>query len=161
MLYRIINYILQLIYPIFRSVFPYELFAYLAVGAMNTALNIIIFAIIYNYIALLPEMHIHGYSIANYTIALLVAFIATAPTGYWLARHFAFTKSKTQRVLLQFIKYLVVVVQGLISDYLILKALIVVFNVYPTIAKIISTIIVLSLNYILQKFFTFQVRRNM
>lgn len=157
-LVRTINYVLKLFYPLFRKWLPYQVYAYLAVGAANTLLNIFLFAVLYQFILPEPGVVISGYLVASYTIALLIAFILTVPTGYWLSKNFAFNKPGEQpkRNFKQLGKYFLVVLQGLGSDYLILKALIVFANMQPTLAKLISTTIVLTLNFLLQKYFTFR-----
>jgi len=161
LLKRIINYFLELIYPIFRRWLPFQVYAYLAVGAGNTLLNILLFALFYEIIPV-KELMVIGFPIASYTISLGLAFILTVPTGFWLSKYFAFTdsvdNSKENRK--QLGKYFLVVSQGLISDYLILKGLIVFTGMHPTVAKIISTVIVVTVNYLLQKYFTFRVDRK-
>lgn len=149
---------LQFFYPIFRKWLAYDVYAYLAVGAVNTALNILLFAILYEFVLPKTGLDIGSINVASYTIALIVAFFATIPTGFWLSKNFAFKsvdvgKKKTGK---QFFKYILVVSQGLGSDYLILKGLIVFFNTQPTLAKIASTVIVLTVNFLLQKYFTFK-----
>jgi putative flippase GtrA len=153
-----IDAFLQLFYPIFKKWLSYEVYAYLAVGAMNTALNIIFFAVLYEFILSKDGWVIKGYSIASYTIALLIAFLITIPTGFWLSKNFAF-KSVTvgsKKTTKQLLKYILVVGQGLGSDYLILKGLILFAAMEPTMAKIFSTVIVLTFNFLLQKYFTFK-----
>ena len=163
MLKKIINFFIDLFYPLFRRILPFQLYAYLAVGALNTVLNIVLFAVMYQYILPQSGMEINGILVASYTISLLIAFILTIPTGFWLAKHFAFnqeqsTPSGTNKTAAQLTKYFLVVLQGLGSDYLILKALIVFFDMQPTVAKLISTGVVLTLNYLLQKYFTFKMK---
>ena len=149
---------LRLLYPLFKKWLPYEVYAYLAVGAINTALNIILFAVLYEIILPKQGFSIQGFNIASYTIALLIAFFVTIPTGFWLSKNFAFkdAASGTKRTTNQLFKYILVVGQGLGSDYLILKALILFLSMQPTIAKIFSTVIVLTVNFLLQKYFTFR-----
>ncbi|WP_339876627.1 GtrA family protein [uncultured Algoriphagus sp.] len=149
---------LKLLYPLFKKWLPYEVYAYLAVGAINTALNIILFALLYEFILPREGFNIQGFNIASYTIALLIAFFVTIPTGFWLSKNFAFkdATSGTKRTTNQLFKYILVVGQGLGSDYLILKALILFLSMQPTIAKIFSTVIVLTVNFLLQKYFTFR-----
>jgi putative flippase GtrA len=131
------------------------------VGALNTALNIVLFAMMYQFILPQPGITIKGFLVASYTISLLIAFMLTVPTGFWLAKYFAFDQTNTvsENKNKQLGKYFLVVLQGLGSDYLILKGLIVFFDMHPTVAKIISTMIVLTLNYLLQKYFTFKEKK--
>jgi putative flippase GtrA len=105
---------------------------------------------------------IAGYVVASYTVSLLIAFMITVPTGFWLAKYFAFGRQdqNSQKSGLQLFRYFLVVLQGLGTDYLIMKGLIVFIGLYPTIAKIISTVLVLTLNYLLQKHFTFKVKKE-
>lgn len=161
MLKRLIQGILDLFYPIFKKAMPYQVYAYLAVGGINTALNIFLFIVLFQYIIPQGKLPVLGYDIESYTISLLIAFIVTVPTGFWLSKYFAFYSDELNRgkSLIQLIKYFFVVLQGLVSDWLILKGLIVFFDIYPTIAKVLSTAIVLTMNFILQKYFTFRINK--
>lgn len=154
-----IHFVLDFFYPIFQRFFPYDVYAYLTVGAFNTALNIILFAFFYHYVLPTEGLHVFGMSIASYTVSLVIAFIATVPTGFWLAKHFAF-KSTTDpgKSIKQLGKYFLVVLQGLGSDYLLLVGFILFVGIQPTLAKILSTIFVLGVNFLLQKYFTFQIK---
>ena len=158
MLKRLINYFLQLFYPLFRRLMSYQIYAYLAAGAINTVFNIALFAIGYQFVLPKAGFTIDGVNIASYTVSLMIAFVITVPTGFWLAKNFAFDdgKKEEKKSLGQLFKYFLVVLQGLGSDYLLLKGLITFFSIQPTVAKIISTVIVLTLNYLLQKHFTFK-----
>ncbi len=157
---KLINWGLQTFYPLFRRWLPYQVYAYLAVGAANTALNIVLFVLFYQFILPQPGMYFQGYLVASYTIALFIAFLLTIVSGFWLSKNFAFKDSGNDSDVAkkQLGKYFIVVAQGLGSDYLILKALIVFTGMYPTLAKIVSTTIVLTLNFLLQKYFTFRVK---
>lgn len=161
MLKTFIQWGIDLVYPVFRRVLPFQLYAYLAVGAINTVLNIALFAIFYQLVLPTAGFVINGAAVASYTVSLLLAFALSVPTGFWLAKHFAFRQEgdADEQNAQKLGKYFLVVLQGLGSDYLILKGLIVLLNVQPTIAKIVSTVIVLTANYLLQKYFTFGVRK--
>ncbi|WP_200977579.1 GtrA family protein [Echinicola sp. 20G] len=152
---------LALFYPVFKKLLPYQVYAYLAVGGINTALNILLFILFFQWILPIEGMAIGGYGIASYTIALLMAFLITIPTGFWLSKYFAFNSNKhcqKAKAAGQLGKYFLVVLQGLVSDYALLKLLIEVCHIYPTIAKVLSTMIVLLINYLLQKHFTFKTK---
>lgn len=159
MITSIIKATLRFFYPLMKRFLPYDLYAYLAVGAANTALNILLFALFYQ---VLPgeKISIFGLQMANYTLSLLIAFIATVPTGFWLAKYFAFhrenaSKGQTSQ---EFGKYFLVVLQGLLSDYLLLLAFILLLHFHPTLAKVLSTVVVVAVNFLLQKHFTFKAK---
>lgn len=153
---EIISNLLAFFYPIVKKWLPFEVYAYLAVGAANTVLNILLFTIFYKVILQETTYTIFSFPFESYTIALFIAFIATVPTGFWLSKKFAFTKAAKQQTGKQLGKYFLVVLQGLVSDYLLFKGLIVFLHMDPVVAKILSTVIVLTVNYLLQKYFTFK-----
>jgi len=155
-----ILWVLDLVYPIFKKILPYPIYSYLAVGAMNTALNIILFALFYQFILPKQGLFIGSINLASTTLALVISFILTVPTGFWLNRNFAFAEAKkdTNQSATQSIKYFLVVLQGLFSDWSILTGLVLYLGIYPTVAKVLSTMIVLTLNYLLQKHFTFKTK---
>jgi putative flippase GtrA len=157
-----IHFFLRAFYPFFRKVLPFQLYTYLACGAINTVLNIGLFALFYQLILPQPGFIIAGHLLQSYVVSLVVAFLLTVPTGFWLNRQFAFRQSNpdSNPAHRQGIKYFLVVLQGLLSDYLIMLLFIVVLHLHPTWAKVISTIIVLTLNYLLQKHFTFKVKKH-
>ena len=152
-----LNGLLALFYPLFQGFLTYQVYAYLAVGALNTFLNIALFAIFFH--SMSPDGYaLGGVIIESYTISLILAFLLTVPTGYWLAKHFAFNSqsSSGKEDAYKLLRYFLVVSQGLISDYLLLKFLVEVLDVYPTVAKVVSTVVILTVNYLLQKFYTFK-----
>lgn len=159
---KVIQWVLDLIFPIFKRFLPYQVYAYLAVGAINTILNIVLFAVLFQFVLPQSGVVIAGFLVASYTISLLVAFMVTVPTGFWLTKYFAFRREdqNSQKSGRQLYRYFLVVLQGLGTDYLIMKGLIIFVGLYPTIAKIISTVLVLTLNYLLQKHFTFKVKKE-
>lgn len=155
---RSLDSFLYFFYRIFKKWLPYDVYAYLAVGGLNTALNILIFAVFYEWILPKQGIWILDFTIQSYSIALLLAFFATIPTGFWLSKNFAFKQAEEplKKTPKQLFKYLLVVGQGLGSDYLILKSLVLFLEMEPTLAKLISTGIVLTVNFLLQKYFTFK-----
>ena len=159
MIKSLLQQLLNLFYPLVKKWLPFDVYAYLAVGAINTGLNILLFAALYQFLPLQIQLGSSGIVIASYTVGLLLAFIATVPTGFWLAKNLAFQQSATTDSGKQLIKYFLVVLQGLLTDYLLMLAMIELLHVHPTVAKIMSTLIVLSFNYLLQKYFTFKAVR--
>jgi len=159
MLKKNIHYMLKLFYPLFQKVLPYQTYAYLSVGTVNTAINILLYAIFYQVVLPKGEIHIYGINMESYTISLIVAFLATVPTGFWLSKHFAFNQNPVVgSTIRQLGKYFLVVLQGLGSDYILLVSLIHIAGLHPTIGKIVSTVIVLTINFLLQKYFTFRIK---
>ena len=156
MIKSLLQQLLNLFYPLVKKWLPFDVYAYLAVGALNTAFNIILFAVLYYFLPTQIQLAVMEISIKSYTLSLLLAFMVTVPSGFWLAKHLAFNQTAHTGNGRQLGKYFLVVLQGLLTDFLLMKAMIELLHLHPTLAKIISTFIVLSFNYLLQKYFTFK-----
>jgi putative flippase GtrA len=154
MIKQLINSGLKFFYPLFKKIMPFEVFAYLAVGAANTFLNIGLFIVLYNTCIKL-NTNVAKFSVE---IATVISFLVSVFTGFWLSKNFAFTKASDEKkeVNKQFGKYFLVAAQGQFADYLITKGLILFLFMHPNVAYLLSTIIMLILNYFLQKYFTFK-----
>lgn len=146
------NTILQLLklgYPLFQKLLPYQVYTYLATGALNTALNIGIFMLCYQLL--------HT-SMISVEAATAVALLLTILSGYWLQMNFVFTEggADKKRRAGQLSKYALVAVQGQLSAYLLTKTMIIVLHLNASFAYILTTIFMLTVNYFLQKYFTFK-----
>ncbi len=160
----LIRQLLKFFYPIVKKVMPFQVYAYLAVGAANTLLNIILFAGCYSLLVATGGITIAGLHLNKLAveIATIISFAITVATGFWLSKNFAFTDASNEKKekAKQFGKYFLVSLQGQFSDYLITKALIVLLLIKPIVAYFISTFIMLLLNYFLQKYFTFKTEKR-
>lgn len=150
MAYRLIRQLLKYFYPLFSRWLPYQVYAYLAVGAANTIFNIGLFAIVY-----------HGTknsSSLSVEIATVISFTISAISGFWLNKHFAFTQADNEKRATgkQFTKYVLVAVQGQISAYLLTKGMVSFLLMDASVAYLLTAIIMLAINYFLQKHFTFR-----
>jgi putative flippase GtrA len=156
MIKQFIFNVLKLFYPIFKKVLSFEVYAYLAVGAANTLLNIGLFMLLYNTFTNVDS------NIAKWSVecATIISFLISVFTGFWLSKNFAFTKASNEKkdVNKQFGKYFLVSAQGQFADYLITKGLIIFLLMHPNLAYFLSTVIMLILNFFLQKYFTFKTK---
>ncbi len=160
---KLIQLFLNIFYPLFKKIFPYDFYAYLAVGAANTVLNIALFACTYWLISHATSLHFVGINLKAFAVELatIISFLTTVATGFWLSKNFVFTSASNEKneKAKQFGKYFYVSLQGQFSDYLITKGLIIFVLVKPIAAYFISTFIMLMINYFLQKYFTFKSKR--
>lgn len=89
-------------------------------------------------------------------MAIGMSFIITFPTGYLLNRFIVFTGS-TLKGRVQLFRYLLLVAVCFALNYVFIKLFVEQCHIYPTIAKILTTVIVVSFSYLTQKQFTFKV----
>ena len=155
------NSILQLLdrlYIPFQRFIPPETFRYGATGGFNTLLDIVLYFIFYNYVLAKNMVELDFVTISPHIAAFLFVFPITFTTGFLLARHITFTSSPIQgRV--QFTRYALTVAGAILLNYVLLKILVEHFYIWPTVSKIITTVIVVAYSYLAQRYFTFKTGR--
>jgi putative flippase GtrA len=146
-------------YPPFSKVMPLQTFRYAACGGTTTFLDIFIYAISYNFILRQHNVILGPLVISPYIFSFLMSFSVSFPTGFFLNRNIVFTGS-TLHGRVQLFRYFVLVMICLLLNYIFIKLFVEQFHLYPTIAKILTTVIVVSFSYLTQKNYTFRVERN-
>lgn len=144
-------------YPPFRKVMTPQTFRYAACGGGNTLLDIFIYFISYNYVLNKEIVHTPLGAISPYIAAFLIAFAISFPTGFYLNRNIVFPGS-TLRGRIQLFRYFILVVICIVLNYVFIKLFVEQFGIYPTVAKMLTTIIVISFSYLTQKHFTFKIQ---
>jgi len=139
----------------FRKIIPRETFRYGATGGFNTLLDIFLYFICYNYILDKKIVDFQIVSVSPHIAAFLIVFPITFFTGFLLAKYITFTESEI-RGRIQLIRYVISVSGSIFLNYVFLKVLVEFGGLWPTLAKIITTGIVVVYSYFAQKFFTFK-----
>lgn len=147
--------LIDFFYPPFRRFMPLQTFRYAACGGGNTLLDIFLYFISYNYILQKQVVHTPLFAISPYIAAFLISFAISFPTGYLLNRFIVFPGSSLKgRV--QLFRYFLLVLICIILNYVFIKLFVEQFGIYPTLSKMLTTIIVVSFSYLTQKNFTFK-----
>jgi putative flippase GtrA len=142
-------------YPPFSRIMPIQTFRYAACGGGNTLLDIFIYFIAYNFILHKQDLNLGFMVFKPHIAAIVISFCVSFPTGFFLMRNVVFTESTLQgRV--QLFRYFVLVLVCLLLNYIFIKLFVEQFHIYPTIAKVFTTVIVVSFSYLTQKNFTFK-----
>src|SRR3990170_1548799 len=147
--------LLDFLYLPFRKLIPLQTFRYIACGGGNTFLDIFLFFISYNFILNKQVVHLGPISISPHIMAFIISFAVSFPTGFYLNRNIVFTGS-TLKGRVQLFRYLLLVIICIILNYVFIKLFVEQFHIYPTVAKILTTFIVISFSYITQRNFTFK-----
>jgi putative flippase GtrA len=156
---NIIISIIDFFYPPFRKLMPVQTFRYIACGAGNTILDILVYFISYNYILKKQNVYTPLVVISPYIAAFMMAFLVSFPTGFYLNRNVVFTGS-TLRGRIQLMRYLMLVIICIFLNYFFIKLFVEQFALYPTVSKILTTVIVICFSYLTQKHFTFKSQNN-
>ena len=143
-------------YPPFKKFVPLRTFRYAACGGFNTILDIFLYFISYNFILKKEVLHTPIVSISPHIAAFMMAFLISFPTGFLLNRNIVFPGS-TLRRRVQLFRYLLLVLVCILLNYVFIKLFVEQWGIYPTPAKILTTIIVVSFSYLTQKNFTFRI----
>ncbi len=142
-------------YPPFKRLIPEQTFKYAATGGMNTALDIVLYFIFYNFVLMKENVELGFYTISPHIAAFIMAFTITFPTGFVLAKFISFPGSYLKKRI-QLLRYGMTVVVSIALNYIFIKLFVEQFDWYPTPSKIVTTLIVILFSYTFQKYYTFK-----
>jgi putative flippase GtrA len=154
---RIISFI-DFFYPPFSRIMPLQTFRYAACGGSNTLVDIVMYAVGYNLILHKHDVNLGFLVIKPHIASIIIAWCFSFPMGFFLMRNIVFTES-TLHGRVQLFRYFVLVVICLLLNYIFIKLFVEQFHIYPTFAKILTTIIVVAFSYLTQKNYTFKANR--
>ncbi len=155
-LIRLIEKIILWFYPPFKSFMPVQTFKYAATGGANTALDIFLFFIFYNFVLNKELLDLGFVSISPHIAAFIMSFVITFPIGFILAKYISFPGSFLRKRI-QFFRYGLSIMGSVLLNYVFLKLFVEVCGWYPTPSKIVTTLIAILFSYTTQKYFTFKV----
>ncbi|MBP7506216.1 MAG: GtrA family protein [Prolixibacteraceae bacterium] len=150
----IIN-IVDAFYAPFSKHIPLETFRYGATGGMNTALDIFLYFIVYNFVIDKKFIDLQIVVISPHIAAFFIVFPVTFCTGFILAKYVTFTQSPLTGKK-QLFRYGLSVSGSILLNYLLLKLFVEVCGIWATLSKILTTVVVIIYSYIIQKHFTFR-----
>lgn len=152
------DFILPLIdffYPPFRRFMNLQTFRYAAAGGGNTLLGFLIYFISFKYVLKEKELHFGFYAFKAHIAALFISFCITFPIGFFMSKYVVFNDS-TMKGRVQLFRYFMICMFNLALNYILLKILVEVFHIYPVIAQVITTSIVIIFSYLAQRHFSFR-----
>lgn len=152
---NIINHIIQWVYIPFRKFIPPETFRYAVTGGANTLLDIFLYFICYHYVLNEQIIDLGFVAISPHIAAFLIVFPITFISGFLLAKYITFTSSPI-RGKVQLFRYIITVFGAILLNYFLLKILVEYLYIWPTVSKIIITVIVVIYSYMMQRYFTFK-----
>jgi len=147
--------LIDFFYQPFRKLMPIQTFRYAACGGGNMLLDIFIYFIAYNFIIQKHIVYTPLGAMKPHIAAFLLSFAISFPTGYFLNKYIVFPGS-ILRGRVQLFRYFLLVVICVFLNYIFISLFVDQFHFYPTIAKILTTVIVVTFSYLTQKNFTFK-----
>jgi putative flippase GtrA len=147
--------LLEQIHRLFFQFLPVKQFRYAACGGGNTALNIFIYFVAYNFVLQKKILYLAGIAISPHIAAFLIAFAITFPIGFYLNLFVVFEGSYLKRRF-QLFRYFMVALLGIGLNYVFLKLFVEQFGWFPTPSAILTTMIVTVFSYFLQQYYSFK-----
>lgn len=151
--------LIDFFYPPFKKLMPLQTFRYAACGGGNVVLDICLYFISYNFIFKKEVVELGFIAFKPHIAALLVSMFITIPVGFLLSKYVVWTASSL-RGRIQLFRYLVIVATNILLNYFFIKLFVERLHFFPTIAKIVTTAIVIIFSYLSQKHYTFKVKNN-
>lgn len=147
--------VIDFFYQPFRRLMPIQTFRYAACGGGNTLIDIFLYFVFYNFVLKKQVVILPAGAISPHIAAFLMSFAISFPTGYLLNRYIVFPGS-ILRGRVQLFRYFLLVVMCVFLNYIFIKLFVEHFHIFPTVSKMLTTVIVVSFSYLTQKNFTFK-----
>ena len=149
--------LIDFFYPPFRKMMSAQTFRYAACGGINTVLSLSFYFVAYKYLLREQDLHLGFFAFKSHVAALIISFCFAFPFGFFLMKYVVFSDSR-MRGTVQLVRYLMVYVFNLFLNYILLKVTVESLHIYPPIAQVLTTVVVILFSYIAQRHFTFRIR---
>ena len=117
-------------------------------------LDLVWYFLIYHYIVAERFIDLGFVVVSPHVASLVVVFPITFFTGFWLNRNVAFCATQMPQGV-QLLKYALTVVGAILLNYVSMKVLVEYVLLWPTISKVLTTLITAVYSYLLGRYYTF------
>ncbi len=142
-----------------HSLISRNLFGYGLCGAVNMALDIVWYFLIYHYVVCENYVDIGFIVMSPHILSLFIVFPITFFTGFWLNRYVAFRATKVDSSR-QLWRYALSVVGSILINYACMKLFVEVCAIWPTPSKMLTTLISVCYSYLMARYITFMPDSN-
>ena len=148
----LIHKVLDFFYPLVKRMLDKTTYYYAACGSGNLVLSWFLFFIFFQFVFQKKVFYIEwiNYSLSAYTLSSFLCFIIAFTIGFLLMKYVVFTKSELKGRI-QLFRYALSSLITWLAHWLILKTFIEMLHIYPSIANITSSCIVVLISYLIQK----------
>jgi putative flippase GtrA len=157
---NLITSILDFFYPFVGKIIPKKTYYYAACGGGNLLLSWLLFFVFYQFIFDKKMFPIQlpldqTFVLTAYTLSSVSCFIISFTIGFLLMKYVVFTGSELKGRVQLFRYALSSALSGVLS-WLILKLFVEYLTIYPSIANILASCIVVLFSYLMQRNFSFK-----
>lgn len=169
-------------YPPFKKLMPLQTFRYAACGGFNMVLGFLLFTGTFHLVAVQQKVNLGfiSFDIVNsvngrsevlmmqsglvafkvHSFALSCSSAIVFAVGFVLNKYVVFTASNLKGRI-QLFRYFLSFLSSFSINYILLNLLVLFFHVYPVIAQVIVTAIVVTISFFTQQYFTFKVKKEL
>lgn len=138
------------------SVLPRQTFRYAVCGGMTyLVLDPLYYFLVYNYVVAYRFFDLGVVVLSPHIAAMLIVFPITFFNGFWLNRYVTFDEA-TLPTHKQLFRYALSIGGSILLTYAGLKFFVEVCGVWPTPAKVLTTLLTTVYSYVAAKYFTFK-----
>jgi putative flippase GtrA len=157
---KLITSILDFFYPLVGKIIPKKTYYYAACGGGNLLLSWLLFFLFYQFVFDKKMFPIQlpldqTFVITAYTLSSVSCFIISFTIGFLLMKYVVFTGSELKGRVQLFRYALSSALSGVLS-WLILKLFVEYLTIYPSIANVLASCIVVIFSYLMQRNFSFK-----
>ena len=139
----------------FSQLLSPTMFRYAACGAANMALDLVWYFVIYHFVICKRFIDVGFVVVSPHIASLVLVFPITFFTGFWLNRNVAFRSTSIGHGR-QLWRYALSVAGAIVINYFSMKLLVEACDVWPTPAKMLTTVLSSIYSFLAAKFFTFR-----
>lgn len=138
------------------AILPRQVFRYAACGGFTYLLfDPVCYSLLYNFLVGYRFFDLGFVVISPHIAAMVLVFPCTFFVGFWLNRYVAFRRS-TVGAGTQLFRYLLSIVGSILLTYAGLKFFVEVCGIWPTPAKLLTTLVTTVYSFLAAKYFTFR-----
>ncbi|MDB5276647.1 MAG: phenylalanine 4-monooxygenase [Ferruginibacter sp.] len=149
--------LIDVFYPPFSRIMPRQTFRYAACGGGNMVLGFLVFTGVFHFIAKQQEVNFGFIAFKSYSFSLFCSSTVVFIIGFLLNKYVVFTSSNLKGHI-QLFRYFLASISSLCINYVVLNGLVLYLHLYPVLAQVIATAIVVTISFFMQQYFTFKVK---
>jgi putative flippase GtrA len=131
-----------------------EVIRFIFSAGLGFLVDITAFYLFYHNLLVQKTYHVLSFTVRNSTLSLAISFSLGVVVNFLIARYLVFTKSKNSSTK-QFVRFTSVAVIGFFANLGVIKILILYFDMYPPVARVLAALSLFFASYFIHKVFSF------
>ncbi|RZL36591.1 MAG: GtrA family protein [Pedobacter sp.] len=145
-------------YPPFKGFISEHNFRYLATGGSTWLLGNVVYYLSFHYLFHTEDVDFLFFTLKRETAALAIDFLVVIPYSFLLNRYVIFTHSEVKGHI-QLLRFLNLNLVNILLTFALQKFFIEILHIYPTISKVVVSVLIAGFSYLYQHYFTFSVKK--